>query len=316
MRKRSNTFKQWLINFTPMIGLVLIVVLFAILSQGKTLDAINIKVMFNNFIITAVIAISVVFVFGSGALDMSMGGSICLSVIIGAIVVRSTGSIPLMILATVLVSLAVAAVKGFVAAVLDLPVFIVTIVLGSVLSAIALVILGDESTISLTSVIQDTYSPEFYLLLLGVFYLLALILFNYTSIGKSIKLIGGNPVAARQLGISKKKTLITAFLMAGLGVALASVIILLRYKTASSTTASSVGTDIMVAVVLGGMPLSGGPRARISAGLIGAATITILSNGLFKMGLPNEEIQVIRGIVFVVVVLLASLNYRTKLLPR
>lgn len=74
--------------------------------------------------------------------------------------------------------------------------------------------------------------------------------------------------------------------------------------------------DVMVALVVGGMPLSGGARSKISAGLVGAVTITVLNSGLAILGLSAGEIQIFRGIVFIVVVLVASLSYRGKLLPR
>ena len=72
----------------------------------------------------------------------------------------------------------------------------------------------------------------------------------------------------------------------------------------------------MVALVLGGMPLTGGPRSRISAGLIGSATITVLNMGLTMMGLSTAIVQIFRAIVFLAVVYVASMTYRTKLLPR
>ena len=71
-----------------------------------------------------------------------------------------------------------------------------------------------------------------------------------------------------------------------------------------------------VALVLGGMPLSGGPHSKISAALIGAATITVLNSGLVIMGAGTGTIQIFRGVIFLAVVLVASLNYRTQLLPR
>ena len=72
----------------------------------------------------------------------------------------------------------------------------------------------------------------------------------------------------------------------------------------------------MVALVLGVMPLSGGPRSKISAAIIGAATITILNSGLTIIGVGPGTIQIFRGVIFLAVVLVASLNYRTQLLPR
>ena len=45
-------------------------------------------------------------------------------------------------------------------------------------------------------------------------------------------------------------------------------------------------------------------------------TITILNSGLAIMGLTTGQIQATRGVVFIVVVLVSSLSYRGKLLPR
>jgi ribose transport system permease protein len=64
------------------------------------------------------------------------------------------------------------------------------------------------------------------------------------------------------------------------------------------------------------MPLSGGPRSKISAALVGAAAITVLNSGLIIIGVSTGMIQIFRGVIFLTVVLIASLNYRTQLLPR
>ena len=97
---------------------------------------------------------------------------------------------------------------------------------------------------------------------------------------------------------------------------LAAFLLMLRTRTVGNTTGGSLGNDVMVALVLGGMPLSGGPRSKISAGLVGAITITVLNSGLTMMGLSTGQVQIIRGIVFIIVVLVSSLSYRGKLLPR
>lgn len=142
------------------------------------------------------------------------------------------------------------------------------IILASIFSAVVLVIMGNETTIYLSSAVK------------------AMREFSFTEI-----------------------SIISV-------IVLAASLLLLRTHTAGATTASTVGTDVMVALVLGGMPLSGGPRSKISAGLLGAVTITVLNSGLAIMGLSTGQIQATRGIVFIVVVLVSSLSYRGKLLPR
>lgn len=303
-------------DYAPVVGFALIAVFFFILTEGKIFGAVNLKSLTNQVLITALVGVGAVFVFGAGAFDMSMSGSVCLTAIIGAKVAMASGSVLAMIAACLAVSLALGLLKGLLAAYVNVPFFIVTIVIGALLGALGLLVMGKESVLTVSNLPTIADMTPINVLTLGGFYLMGVILFNFTRIGKACKLIGGNAVAARQSGIKIEKTKIIAFLVAALGISLAAIIILLRTKTASPTTGGTIGIDIMVALVLGGMPLSGGPRSKISAAIIGAATITVLNSGLIIMGVGPGTIQIFRGVIFLVVVLVASLNYRTQLLPR
>ena len=305
-----------IICFAAIFGLILITTVFAILTEGKSISVVNLKIISNQIIITALVAIGMVFAFSCGALDMSAGGSIGLSAIAGGLIGLKTGNFWVMVAGIVIVSMTIAAVKGFIAAYLTLPVFIVTIIFGSFLSAIGLVLLGNETTLSLRSVVAVKDMTWINVAFLAGFYLLSLFLFNYTKIGKASKLQGGNPLASGQSGISAKKNIIISFLMGGLGITLAAIITILKTKTVTAATGGAIGNDVLVAIVLGGMPLSGGPRSKISAALIGAATITILNNGLSVCNVSNDDIQIVRGVIFLAVVFITSMSYRTKYLPR
>lgn len=312
----ESNLKNKLMEFAPLIGLIIVVGVFAILSKGKTLSAMNLKIVTGQAMVTALIAIGAVFIFATKAIDMSLSGTICLSAITASILGMQTGSMTVVVIAAFVSSMVISIVKGLAAAYLTLPVFIVTIIFGNFLSAIALVLMGKQTTIMLGSIVKITDATYISIALLAVFYIVAVFLFSFTKIGKSNKLVGGNPVASDQSGISSKRSIIVAFLISGIGVTLATLVTILRTKTVTMSTGSGIGQDILVAVVLGGMPLSGGPRSKISAGLIGAFTITFLNNGLSIIGVSNDIIQIIRGIVFLGVVFITSMGYRTKLLPR
>lgn len=315
-------YAEMLKNYFPIIGLVLVVVVFAILTHGKILAPATLQGMLATVMQTALVAIGSVFVFGSGCFDMSMGGTLCMSAVVGCYVGIATGSAVMIFLACLAVSLVLNVLKGIFASYVEVPLFIVTIVLGSVLSALVLVMMGTETTIFFSSSVKPilTLSPSqltaLNLGVLVVYFAVCLVLFNYTRLGREIKLLGGNPSTFRQTGLSATKVKILAFVVAAFGVALAAFVMLMRSRTAGSATGGSMGTDVMVALVLGGMPLTGGPRSRISAGLVGAATITVLNMGLTMLGLSTAMVQIFRAIVFMAVVYVASMTYRTKLLPR
>lgn len=309
-------------DLAPIVGLVLVTLFFAVTTQGALLSASNLQSLLNQFIVTALVAIGAVFVFGSGSFDMSMGSIIGFAAVLGAMVAIPTGSLLLAFAVIMAFSLILGILKGLFAAFVDVPLFIVTIVLATVITSALLVLMGNETTLYLNKAlvkIPDLTFAEMTIInivTLGLFFMLSLVAFNYTGLGREVKILGGNPVTARQTGLNPVKIKLMSFVISAVGVGLAAFIILIRTRTVGSTTAGSVGTDVMVALVLGGMPLMGGPRTRISAGLVGAITITILNSGLTIMGLDLEIIQIARAVVFLAVVYVASMTYRTKLLPR
>ncbi len=309
-------------SLAPVAGLVLVVVVFSILTKGALLSASNLQALASSVITTAMCAIGAVFVFGAGYFDMSMGGSLCIAAVLGAKVMIASGSYFLGFVVILAISMVLAIIKGLLASYVNIPFFIFTIILSSIFSAVVLVIMGSETTISLASAAKAMRSFSFAeisvisVIVLALFFGFCLVMFNYTPLGVKAKNMGGNIISARQSGINTTSTTLTVFLMGGLGVALAALLLLMRTRTADASMGGTLGTDVMVALVLGGMPLSGGPRSKISAGLIGAVTITFLNSGLAIMGLTTGQIQATRGVVFIIVVLVSSLSYRGKLLPR
>lgn len=318
MKKNRDKLK----NYFPLLGLLILVVFFSITTKGALLNATSLQSLLNQVIATALVALGSVFVFGSGSFDMSLGACVSLSAIIGGKVAIATGSMAAAFAVCIGLSLLIGLLKGLFASYVDVPLFIVTLVLGSVISALTLFILGDASAVHLkdAAVPIEAYSfsqmSVINLIVLASYFLLCLVLFLLTPIGKEVKLLGGNAVTARQSGVNVRRVKIVTFLIGALGIGLAAFVILARVRNIGNTTASSMGTDVMIALVLGGMPLSGGPRSRISAGLAGAMAITVLNAGLTMMGLNIAVIQIFRATVFLVVVYVASMTYRTRLLPR
>lgn len=321
-KENKKDYAKIIGNLAPYIGLVAVIILFEALTGGALLSSGNVQALINSVIVTALAALGAVFVFGSGYFDMSLGGCICFSAAVGALVCVKTGSLVLGTIAIVAVAIAFGLVKGIFAATVNVPFFIFTIVLGSVLSSVVLVIIGNKSSIKLVDAGKEIFNPTttqmtiINVICIVAFLIACIFIFNFTSMGIRVKNLGGNKISARQSGIDIRKTTIASFLISAVGVAIAAFLLVLRTRSISGTTAGSVGNDVMIALVLGGMPLSGGPRSKVSAGILGAATITVLNSGLTVMGLSTGQVQICRGIVFIVVVFISSFSYRTKLLPR
>ena len=65
---------------------------------------------------------------------------------------------------------------------------------------------------------------------------------------------------------------------------------------------SGIEFNIMLAVVLGGFPMSGGDKATLPAAVIGALTATLLTNGLSMWGLEPSLVNGVKGLIFVIMI--------------
>ena len=88
-----------------------------------------------------------------------------------------------------------------------------------------------------------------------------------------------------------------------------------RTGAAGKGTGNGYAMDIMVALLLGGMPLSGGMRSKISSALVGSFTYVILSNGLTLAGVDISYMYVIKALIFVAIILITC-RKKDGVLPR
>ena len=77
--------------------------------------------------------------------------------------------------------------------------------------------------------------------------------------------------------------------------------------------------NIFIAIVFGGMPISGGPFSKIYAALVGGFSFMLL-NDILEIVIESNAAygitQIISAVFFLIVVYLTSMNYRTAMLPR
>jgi ribose transport system permease protein len=62
--------------------------------------------------------------------------------------------------------------------------------------------------------------------------------------------------------------------------------------------------NVMVALILGGMPLSGAMKSKVSCAVIGAFTYSLLDVGLPLIGVAANTVFIIKAFIFLLVVLI------------
>lgn len=317
----KTIIKRRLFNLAPVLGLLILFFTFLIVGTVKDINvAYGMKAIINQSVVVAVVATGAVFIYTLGSFDISLGASVAVSALLGGIVYNFTGNLVIMLLICVGTAVTIALFNSILASVFNLPVFVTTIAMLSILNAFVLLLISINGTGSQIVVPSEAVSGldtlGFKILVLALFLAFCIFIFDFTKIGRMQKFIGGNSICAKLTGISDKKMSVIAFVMSGIGVGLGAFLSIVYAPTLTKNTASSVGMDVIIAIVFGGMPVSGGARSKITAALIGAFSMTLLSQIMTLFNLNLGIGQMVKAAIFILVVFIATSNQRSKILPR
>ena len=284
----------------PYLGLLLMIVLFSVTTNGKFLRIRNLTMILKQSVIVMIGALGSSFVLAHGNMDFSIGGEMALCCLLSYYISRLNPY--LMLPACLLLARLLSFLVGVVHVVIGVPAFVSGMCVMFIGKGIVQSVSG--SGLICPSIYNALDATWFYVLALALTLAVTFILFNYTRIGRNNRLIGSNPTAAFLSGIDTKKYKILAFLTSGFCVGVSSFLTIVRGGGISAQTGASFEMDTIIVLTLGGAPLSGGSGVRLRSALLGALTYFILSNGLIIWGVPAEIIFAIKGILFLTIVAL------------
>jgi ribose transport system permease protein len=239
----------------------------------------------------------------AGFVDLSVGSLMGLTGVVAGLLFLKAGVLAGLFGALAL-GLVWGAMNGILIGVFELSPIVVT--LGGLAAARGIALaLAPKAVYGFPDVVVDFGSGRF----LGLAYigwialaiaLLGVIVMSVTPFGKHVLAIGVNQRASFLVGIRVKRTILLLYTVTGLSVAIGAILIVARLDSAPSGTLG-VGMEITVltAVLLGGVPFTGG-RGSIWRVLLGLWFLTVLRNGLALMNVGTEFTNIISGAVLVV----------------
>lgn len=294
--------KKVITNIVPYLGLVFVLVFFQIVTDGIFLGADNLENLINQGFVLCLIAVGSAFVYAHGGLDFSVGSVSGVSQLVCGMLLVAGVPLPICLLACVLTSIIGALCTASITLLLSVPVFIGSLCVRTSFSGI-LKTFVEQSEIAINyqqySFMNNTAVKA---IILIVVIAVAYYLFNFTPVGKYNKAIGGNPRAAEQAGVPRKKMIFIAYTIMGICVGIASIFAFFRSAKVMSSSGSGYEFNVMMAIILGGFPMSGGDRSKIAGAIVGALTVTLLSNGLLLWGLDSVLVSGVKGLLFVIIV--------------
>ena len=296
-RIRENKIVNYL---APIILLVILGVIFALLTDGRFLAAKNIKILLNQSIVLAIVGTGAVFIFSSGNLNLAMGSTTAMACLVGANVYLKTGSFWAMFVVCVLFGVAIMMACCVMSHFLGIGIIVITNVMMILMLNLQQWKVSTPIKMPLADV-KEWRNMNIPILLLAVFFIVCVFLYDGTRLGRMLKFIGENKRCAKMTGINENKAIVIAFLISGISVGLAAIAFLIRNASFSYTSCSSLNMDVILAIVLAGTPLMGGTKARIYSGVVGALFTSMLANGLVMLGVQSYYVQAVQGILFMMI---------------
>jgi len=139
--------------------------------------------------------------------------------------------------------------------------------------------------------------------------LISVIATSCFPIGRQIIAIGVNPRAAFLIGIRVRLVVTLLYTLTGLAVGIAGLLQIARLNSApSGTLGEGFEVIILTAVLLGGVPFTGG-KGSIWRVLVGVWLIGTLRNGLILLDIGTELSGIITGGVLVMAAALEAIRY-------
>ncbi|WP_378955974.1 ABC transporter permease [Pelosinus sp. sgz500959] len=298
-----------------LLGLVGLCVILTFSSEYfLTMD--NIMNIARQSAINSLVALGMLLTILTAGIDLSVGSILALSIVLMGIVVVKLGMSPIVgIIVCLGVGAFVGLVNGLLLTKMSLPhPFISTMGTQSVARGLALIVTAASPISNFPAEIQLLGGgfigpvPISFILVVLVYALFHIVL-NYTTVGRHIYAVGGNPEATRLSGINIHNVLLFVYTISGLMAALAGLVLVGRVNSAYPLAGLAYESDAIAAVIIGGASFMGG-EGTVWGTLIGAMIMAVVRNGLNLLSVSSEMQTVAIGIVIILAVYVDVLRHK------
>ncbi|MEQ6901839.1 ABC transporter permease [Nocardioides sp. YIM 152588] len=301
-------------EFAALVGTLFVFVFFAWFGRPNFTSTSGYATWLNVAAELGLVALPVALVMIAGHLDLSVGSIIAAGAMTFAIL-SGYYDLPswLGVLAGLSVGVAVGFLNGYIVTRSKLPSFIVTLATLFALQGLVFGVTRLTTGTVLVSVqvdsgvknifgglIGDQYETAI-LFFLGMAALISWILYK-TKYGNWIFAIGGDDTSARAAGVPVDRTTIWLYMGSGFGAALLGVIQVSLYGSAQVSAGQSYVFNSIIAVVIGGVLLTGGYGSTIGV-IFGTMTFAIVYQGIYYTGWDSDWSSLILGLLLLIAVL-------------
>ena len=328
--KEKQSFGNFLLNNAMIIFMIGAAIVVGIL-RPTFFSMYNFKNLISNTAVRFIIAVGVSGCLITKGTDLSAGRTVGLAACIAATFMQAAdysskvypnlGELPmlLVLLGVIFVSVLIGLLNGLVISLLNVPPFIATLGMQTIVYGACLVFTGaqpigglrkDYTNISSGSILNIQLLPYLGIIALVIGVIMWFV-YNKTPHGKYMYAIGGNENSAEVSGINTVKTKLVIYMTAGLMYGIAGFLLGAKSGGASVNMGMGYELEAIAGCTIGGVSTNGGV-GRISGILIGVLVFELLKIAMQFMGVETSYTYIVQGIVIIIAVALDIRKYVAK----
>ncbi|WP_319414615.1 ABC transporter permease [uncultured Cohaesibacter sp.] len=306
---------QFLGHFkNPLLVAFILIILLLVAGESLSPGFASIEQILRLLIVAALLGIvaagqNLVILGGREGIDLSVGGVVSLSAVLAGNVMDGSNA---NILAAIAICLAAGAAVGLLNGIgvtlFGIPPLVMTLGMLGVLQGLLVVIRQGIPSGLAAPALANFVSKPFLLSLPGIIWLWAAVgllmafLLMRTALGHKIYAIGSNEKAAYMAGIPVRLIRIMLFALSSMFAAVAGICILGYSGTSFANVGDSYMLSSIIAVVLGGTPLSGG-KGGYTGTMAGAFLLILMQSILTTLSIGESGRQIVFGLTLLVLLL-------------
>jgi ribose transport system permease protein len=287
-----------------LIGILILLCIAISLAASQFYSEANVIAILRQCALVLIVAAGMTMLLIAGEVDLSVGASLAFAGCVGMDVTNRTGSLTLGALAAIAFAGVVGLFNGVVVTRLKVNSLIATI-------ATMMILQGGVFLYTREAVQNRHHIPAFTdlgagyvgplpvpVIIAALVFVIAFVTLRYTTFGRYLYAVGANEKAARLSGLRAERLKLIAFVVTGLLVGVAGLILASLMNAGQPTAGRGFELTVIAAVILGGTSLSGG-RGTLVGTLLGVLVLKIIDNGIIILRWNQDLQMVVPGIVII-----------------
>ena len=299
----------------PWITLVALVAIVGI-ADANFLRPVNLVSMAADIVPLFIMALGMTFAIYIGGIDLSAQSIANMTTVVATIALPTFGIGAAVI--CIFGGLVLGAASGYITTKLFVPSFISTLAVGGIAFSTAQYLSGQRALFMDATLRNSTFGwmtdvsfgiPH-ELFIGAILILITWFLQSRTTFGRALKAVGAGEPAAVASGLNVTKIKVMAFAASGALAAIAGLLFSVKLSGGSPTLANGFLLPAIVAVLVGGTPLTGGVGGVMNT-LIGTLIVAVIRTSMLYFEVDATKQQMVFGLILIVAI--AATIDRTKL---